>query len=132
MTYLIYGPPGAGKTTYACEHMSPGDVLIDYDLINGALTGGGAHDREAILFDRINDCRNFLVATIDRYPEVRHTWVVACAPKKADRDPFVKMGATVKLVLEPKSVCIQRCSERGENWHKWEKAIRKWFEEFEA
>lgn len=131
MIYLIYGPPGAGKTTYAKKHMSPGDVLIDYDLINQALTGCDGHTREQILFDRVNDCRNYLINTIDRYTEIRHTWVIACAPKRADRDPFFKMGAEAKLIQTPAPECIARCAERDGDWNRWAKAIKKWLEDFE-
>ena len=131
MIYLIWGPPGAGKTTYAQTYMSPGDILIDFDLLFQALAGVPIHEREYILFDRVEDCRQFLINTIERYPEVRSTWVTMCAPKKEDREPFVKMGARLRLVQESASVCIGRCRERGENWHRWEKAIRKWFEDYE-
>lgn len=132
MIYLVYGPPGSGKTTYVKNHMSAGDIIIDFDLLSRALAGTDDHDRENILFDRINDCRNYLVNTINRYPEVRHTWVILCAPKKEDRELFVKMGATLKLIEEPASVCIARCRDRGENWQRWEKAIKKWFEDYEV
>ena len=131
MVFLIYGPPGAGKTTYAKKYMSPGDVLVDFDLIYQALTAAPVHERTNILFDRVEDCRKYLINTIDRYPEVRNTWVVMCAPKREDREPFRKTGATLKLIKESAPVCIGRCRERGENWERWEKAIKKWFEDYE-
>lgn len=39
MLYVITGPPAAGKSTWVREHAQPGDVVIDYDLLVGALSG---------------------------------------------------------------------------------------------
>lgn len=40
---LVYGPPGAGKTTYVRERAKPGDLVVDYDAIAEAL---GSPDRQ--------------------------------------------------------------------------------------
>lgn len=37
--FIVAGPPGAGKTTYALQNMQPGDILIDLDHIAAALMG---------------------------------------------------------------------------------------------
>jgi AAA domain-containing protein len=41
MLYVVTGPPAAGKSTWVRAHARPGDVVVDYDLIAGALTVAG-------------------------------------------------------------------------------------------
>ena len=35
--HAVIGPPCAGKTTWALEHMQPGDIIVDYDRLADAL-----------------------------------------------------------------------------------------------
>lgn len=44
MIHVVYGPPGAGKSTYVDEHRQPGDVVIDLDVLAVALGSTDTHD----------------------------------------------------------------------------------------
>ncbi|WP_433445663.1 hypothetical protein [Nonomuraea sp. CA-141351] len=39
MLYVVTGPPAGGKSTWVRGRAGPGDVVVDYDLIAGALSG---------------------------------------------------------------------------------------------
>lgn len=42
--HAVIGPPCAGKTTWALEHMQPGDIIVDYDRLADALMPGMPDD----------------------------------------------------------------------------------------
>src|SRR5690606_407861 len=45
--YVVTGPPASGKSTWVRAHAKPGDVVVDYDILAGALSGapsGNPHD----------------------------------------------------------------------------------------
>lgn len=107
MVYLVCGPPGAGKTTYVSRHISPGDIRIDFDLLGVAMTNCECHEHEEILWPRIIDVRDYLMATIDSFPEVRNTWVVMGAPLKSERDYWRKQGAEIVLLDVSERECIE-------------------------
>ena len=44
MIYVVTGPPCGGKSSYVREHMRPGDVRVDFDLLAQALGSADAHD----------------------------------------------------------------------------------------
>lgn len=41
---VVYGPPGAGKSTYIAEHRKPADLVIDFDTLAVALGSLDSHD----------------------------------------------------------------------------------------
>lgn len=131
MVFLIYGPPGSGKTTYAGGRMVDGDIVIDFDKIAEAITGKESHNIEWSLFDRVSDIFKYLVATIEKYPEVRNTFVIRCAPTREDREEFRLIGAKFVFMDTPKAECIRRAVQRSGNYGRWAKAINKWFQEYE-
>lgn len=74
---LVYGPPGAGKSTHVREHATPGDLIIDYDDMARAF---GAPDRmqaEAI-HNVTNAARNAALTVIRRNEhQAPAVWIVS-------------------------------------------------------
>ncbi len=135
MTYLICGPPGAGKTTYALKHMSPGDVIIDWDLLFVAVSGQPLHHNEACLNELVSDLRDILIESVPEhgYPGVRNVWVTLCAAKKETRDYWRDIkGAKVILLKERISTCLARLAEdpTRHDWEKWKPDVERWWKEF--
>lgn len=51
---VVTGPPASGKSTWVRAHAKPGDVVVDYDLIAGALSvpgSGTPHDHRGAVRD---------------------------------------------------------------------------------
>ena len=137
MTYLICGPPGAGKTTYALKHMSPGDVIIDWDLLFAAISGQPPHHNEANLNELVGDTRDLLMESVfcTGYSGVRNTWVTLCAAKKETRDYWRnRFDAKVILLKERISTCLVRLAKdpTRHDWQKWRPDVERWWKEFRA
>ena len=129
MTYIIWGPPGSGKTTYAKLNMTDGDIIIDFDLLCVALTGMDSHKYEESLRDRIEGVREFLLNTCLAYPEIRHTWITVCRPRTVTRY-LSHANVEKRLMPTPERECIRRCVYRGGEFTHWQRIVKKWFEEF--
>ncbi|MEX3609761.1 hypothetical protein VVR12_01775 [Rothia sp. LK2588] len=118
--YLVTGPPGAGKTTYAQEHMRPGDQLIDFDLIkNESDSERVARARRLDLEDQAKDYNGGDV------------WITRSLPAAADREEFSdRIGVTKSYVLEtPKETSRQRAISRdGDTSHA--QYIDQWWEKY--
>lgn len=131
MTYVIYGPPGSGKTTYAKQNMSAGDIVIDFDALYSALTFQPTREHEASTFDRVENLRRYLIRTIPDFPEIRHTWVIFCAPTEKERKELSALGAQFVLMKTDERECVRRCVARGGDYVFWKRVVQKWFKENE-
>lgn len=134
MIYVVCGPPGAGKTTYALKHMSPGDVIIDWDFLFTAISGQPAHHNEASLNELVADLRDHLIEMIGYgYPGVRNFWVTLCAPRQETRDYWRNnYGAKVIVLKERISTCLARLAKdpTRHDWQKWRPHVERWWKEF--
>ena len=128
MVYLICGPPGCGKSTYVKNHIVDGDIVIDFDLLYRALTLADDHKGEQILFERVNQCRWYLIDTISAFPEVRNTWIIIGAPEDEHIDYVEKtLGGKVLYLDEFKRTCVRRCVARGGDYELWRQILDEWF-----
>lgn len=96
---FLFGPPGAGKTTYARERMERGDVLVDLDAFYMALTGLPMYDRPQGLEPYACAARDAVVQRLARPGLVRQAWVTVSGATKAERDHWVRMVPRAKSVL---------------------------------
>lgn len=132
MITIVFGPPGAGKTTYVQERISPGDVTIDFDLLFQALTGLPAHNNEARLWGVVNDIREFVEAQVDQYPDVRNWWIVRTRMSSNDMRAWELMGAKI-LKLDPgKSEVLRRMARdtARPEWEQWIPIVERWYEDY--
>ncbi len=129
MVYVIWGPPGSGKSTYVKSNMVDGDITIDFDLLYQAVTGIEDHKYEYGLFGRVTDLRNHMIASIPNYPEVRHTWVVMCSPDNRHWAMLEAMKAHFTCMDTPERECVRRCVKRGGDYDHWKSVVKKWFAE---
>lgn len=84
---LVYGPPGAGKSTYVQQRRKPEDLVVDYDLLGHAL-GSATREQHQELHGTINAARNAVLAQIRKGDTgARHIWIVSTNPRAPSMFP---------------------------------------------
>ena len=84
---LVYGPPGAGKSTHVEQHRTPGDLVVDYDLIGTALGSDDRHGHMDI-HGTINAARNAVLNRIRRGDTgAERVWIVSTNPNALSMFP---------------------------------------------
>lgn len=132
---LVCGPPGSGKTTYVKERMQPGDLVVDMDAIYSALSGLPWYNKPPELLPFVAAARDAVIERLQRPSNVRHAWVIATAPKKAEREELRrKLQAEVIILDVSAEECKRRIRQdlrRAEQAVGWDLLIDKWWEEYE-
>ncbi len=125
---LVAGPPCSGKNQYVRDHMRPGDLIVDYDAIMAALSGQDVHDH-------VRDLRPYVYHARDKVIEKWLTrkdtdlWLIYGAPKRSDREYYVRRGFRVVLLDTDERTCVRRAKAgRPDGWWKY---VHRWFSEFE-
>lgn len=122
---VVSGPPCAGKSTWAQEHASPGEVVIDLGLMAKAM---GAPDDRAIRRGPAVDA-----AQAARRAAIRHVLesggdaiVIDTRPSPRALERYREAGAEL-VELDPGiGTCLERCREDGRP-QGTEREIRKWY-----
>lgn len=117
-TTLVCGAPCAGKNTYVQANARPGDLVVDFDAIIGALGGAGAHDQPETLKPFAFDARDAALARLwQGQHEVRRAWVILSAPTERERRPFRVQGCRiVMLVADRETLCERAATGRPQGW----------------
>lgn len=133
--YLITGAPCSGKTTYARERMSAGDIILDIDDIWQQVTGLERYQKP-------NCARQIVFATRDAQEEQikmrAGTWynafIIKSLPLKMDRERTAQnLNADEIIIMEtPQEVCEERlqADPKGRNVEEYKKYIREYYARF--
>lgn len=117
---LVFGPPGAGKSTWVQDNRRPGDVVVDYDLIADALgaDGHGTGNHEAVMAAR----NGLLQAVRQGKVDCPTVWLVSAEP-----DADVRFDHTRKVLIEPGlDEVLRRCAKAGRP-AKWVGLVHDWY-----
>lgn len=133
--FIVYGPPCSGKTSYALDAMSKGDMLVDMDLLFYALSGMGLYDKPGNLIQNVYAIHNTLIDNIKvRYGKWYTAYVVGGYADKRKREKLADdLGAELVYCEATKEQCIERLMADGEKPHKeeWKLYIDRWFAEYQ-
>lgn len=103
---LVHGAPCSGKTRYVQEHMKPGDVIIDADLLAQALGSTDTHDHPGYIKSLGMKLRDVAIREAAR--GTYKTWVVSASPRATQTIPN-----TSSVHLDPgMDVCLSRAKDR--------------------
>lgn len=133
---IVWGAPGSGKTSYVRQHIQPGDVVIDLDLIGRALSMADKTDVPRNVERIAYDIRDFLYSKIEhRELDAKQVWIIAGLPKREQRHELAKRLNADLVFIE---ATFQECYTRSlHDQERKDKAlqlaiIEKWFKDFEA
>lgn len=128
MTYLIYGSPCSGKSTYIKEHMKDGDIVCDVDLIYQAISNHDAHDADLYVHEVALKLKSaFLDIIRDRGGNWSDAYVISIANTEAKvKADMERIKADKAIFIDtPYEVCMERAKERPMYF---QLLIQEWFE----
>ena len=126
----VYGPPCAGKTTYANQIKRAGDLIVERDQIHSAISGLQSHDHTRHGMALTNAAVRGMLSELSRVETAHQIIFVTGGSTKQRRQPFVEAGAEMKLVYADRSTCQKRAlTERPPQWANY---INNWHDAFEA
>lgn len=124
---LVTGPPCGGKTTWVRQHASPGDHIVDHDLIATRVLGSprawrhpkGIRDQaEQIVHQHIN-----AIAQADDIT----AWIIRCAPEPRRREALASLLRAEVHVIDPGlAECLRRAAA-DQRPPGTAHAIRQWY-----
>ena len=133
--YLVYGAPFSGKKTFVLEHMQPGDLVIELDLLYQALSLQELYVNPSEVKANVFAVRNLLLDQVKmRYGKYQRAWVIGGYADRATRERLANdLGAEVILIEATRSECYQRLNdcqdERANRKREFKHYIDQWFEE---
>lgn len=119
MITVITGAPCAGKSTYARQHATPGDTVIDFDVIAQALGSPVTHGHEK---HHVEVAAAAWAAAIDRalkeHARAGRAWIVDTAPIAYRRRRYTETGARVVHLTADRAELHRRADAgRPPAWH---------------
>ena len=130
------GSTGQCKTTYVREHIQPGDIVIDLDLIGRALSMADKTDVPRNVERIALDIRDFLYGQISqRKLDAKRAWVIAGLPKRDQRQQLAKkLNADLIYIESTFHECYSHILHDDERKDKAMQLaiIEKWFRDYEA
>ncbi len=117
MLYVISGPPAAGKSTYVRGRAKPGDVIVDYDLIAGALsapgTGAGTgHDHRGAVKDCAFRARSAAIREALRHIDSVNVFIIHSLPPAEALARYAEHDAQLVVVDPGQDVVLARIAEQ--------------------
>jgi len=132
--YIVWGAPASGKSTYAKEHMKPGDLIVDLDLIKQSISLQEKTETDDALLPVALSIRDHIYELIERRDIECDCWVVAGLPNKDERERLARKLKTDKLIFidATHDICIQQAmNDRSrKDKGKQRKIIDKWFKQY--
>ena len=133
--HIVFGAPFAGKKTYVKEHMNRGDLVIDIDMLYGAVSMLPSYDKPQNLFQNVIGIHNLLIDNIrTRYGKWNSAFVIGGYQDKYKREKIAdELGADLIFCDVSKEECLRRLDldvDRAYRKDEWKKYIDNWFDHY--
>ena len=126
----VYGPPCAGKSTYAKNILRPGDLIIERDRLHSAISGLESHNHTPHGMKATNAAVRGILNELGSLQTPQQIVFVTGGSTKQRRQPFIDAGAEMKLIYADRETCRQRAeTERPKQWASY---IDRWHDAHEA
>lgn len=125
--YIIWGSPGAGKTTYALNQMDANDMIVDIDLIYKAfnpLTTVKPKQISSIVFEIWHELTNRNGMIASRKGTWRNCYIVGCLQSKTEREELANnLNAELIHINTSKEECLKRILDDPKRKHNLDQSI---------
>lgn len=135
-TYIVYGAPASGKTTYVRDNKKEGDLVVDLDLIMQAIS---MEDKARIannLLDIAIGIRDYIYKRIEeKTVDSKNMWVIGLLPNKKEREELAnRLNAEVIYMYSTIDECLERIKHDNERVDKelHKELIENWFAKHKA
>jgi hypothetical protein len=114
MLYVVTGPPAGGKSTWVRGRAKPGDVVVDYDLLAGALSGphrGDPHDHPEPVRTVAFKARTAAIREALRHVDKVDVYIIHSMPKPEWLETYRQHGAEIVVIDPGRDVVMARIAE---------------------
>jgi len=132
---IVWGAPLSGKSTYVHDQMERGDLIVDMDSLNEAISGCARYDRPDELKPVSFLVRDALIDAVRmRVGNWTTAYVIGSYARKDERERLAaRLGAECVEVEADRADCISRLAQRflvsDEKYLRWKSYIDKWFDD---
>lgn len=107
---VVTGPPAGGKSTWVREHARPGDIIVDYDLLAGALTApsADAHDHTRTVRDVAFRARSAAIREALKHLDQVDVYLIHSLPSADVAAKYAEHGARIVTVDPGRDVVMAR------------------------
>ncbi|PLS24349.1 HNH endonuclease [Bifidobacterium imperatoris] len=131
--HAVIGPPCGGKSTYVDMHRQPGDIVLDFDVLAGALLSGDGveHHGQQWLRDMATGAWYGAYRRAVRVVEPVGIWLVKAMPMtpRSPRllDEWISLDYDIVVCDPGKREVLERCKARASGVRGEERAILQWY-----
>lgn len=134
-TYIVYGAPASGKSTYVKEHKKEGDLVVDLDLIMQAISMSDKSNIANNLLDIAIGIRDYIYSRIeDKTVDSKNIWVIGMLPNKEEREQLRgRLKADMIFINSTINDCIERANNDIDRQNKelQKYLIENWFAKYQ-
>lgn len=135
-TYLVYGSPLSGKSSYVKERAGIHDLIIDVDKIYACISNNPMYIKSGRLYDCMDAVKQALFDCI-KYKRGKYinAWIIGGYPFKGERERLAaEYGAEEIFIDCTKEEALARLAtvQDGRDIKEYEKYICTWFDRYSA